>query len=63
MRRAPAVVAADAGVTFPHAFDMQGDLSAESGYRGAPCTFCLAAAGTLAYTSTGAVSDRLGVTL
>ncbi len=65
--------AADAGVTFPNAFDQQGDLSAELGLRGAPYTFFVAADGTLAYTQTGAVadlagfeqlvSDHLGVTL
>ncbi|QNG39219.1 TlpA family protein disulfide reductase [Geodermatophilaceae bacterium NBWT11] len=65
--------AADAGATFPNAFDRQGDLSAELGYRGAPYTFFLAADGTLTYTETGAVdslaefeqlvSDHLGVTL
>lgn len=65
--------AADAGVTFPNAFDQQGDLAAEQGYRGAPYTFFVAADGTLAYTESGAVSslaefeqlvaDHLGVTL
>lgn len=65
--------AADAGVTFPNAFDQQGDLSAELGIRSAPYTFFLAADGTLAYTQVGPVadlaafeqlvSDHLGVTL
>jgi len=65
--------AADAGVTFPNAFDQQADLMAEQGLPGAPYTFFLAADGTLAYTQTGPVdslaefeqlvSDHLGVTL
>lgn len=49
--------AADAGVTFPNAFDQQGDLLAEQGLRGAPYTFFIAADGTLAYTQTGAVDS------
>lgn len=65
--------AADAGVTFPNAFDQQGDLLDEEGLRGAPYTFFVAADGTLAYTQSGAVAslsefeqlvaDHLGVTL
>jgi len=62
-----------AGVTFPNAFDQQGDLLAEEGLRGAPYTFFVAADGTLAYTQSGAVqsldefrqlvADHLGVAL
>ena len=65
--------AADAEVTFPNAFDQQGDLSAELGIRSAPHTFFVAADGALAYTQTGPVddlaafeqlvADHLGVTL
>ncbi|MSW65418.1 MAG: hypothetical protein F2825_11100 [Actinobacteria bacterium] len=65
--------AADAGVTFPNAFDQQDDLLSDLGRRGAPFTFFVAADGTLAYTEAGAVSsydelrqlvaDHLGVTL
>jgi thiol-disulfide isomerase/thioredoxin len=65
--------AADAGVTFPNAFDQQNDLLTEEGLRGAPYTFFVAADGTLTHTETGAVSsladleqlvaDHLGVTL
>ncbi|KQS68702.1 TlpA disulfide reductase family protein [Modestobacter sp. Leaf380] len=65
--------AADAGVTFPNAFDQQGDLMAELGRNGAPYTFFLAADGTLAHTEAGQVADlaefeqlvseHLGVTL
>ncbi len=65
--------AADAGVTFPNAFDQQGDLLDEEGLRGAPYTFFVAADGTLAHTQSGAVAslaefeqlvaDHLGVQL
>jgi len=65
--------AADAGVTFPNAFDQQNDLLAQEGLRGAPYTFFVAADGTLAYTQMRAVddldefrqlvADHLGVTL
>ncbi|SSC24286.1 Redoxin, partial [Klenkia terrae] len=65
--------AADAGVTFPNAFDQQDELLSDLGRRGAPFTFFVAADGTLAYTEAGAVSsydelrqlvaDHLGVTL
>ncbi|GHE12002.1 TlpA family protein disulfide reductase [Klenkia taihuensis] len=65
--------AADAGVTFPNAFDQQNDLLAEEGLRGAPYTFFVAADGTLAYTQLRPVqsvdefrqlvADHLGVTL
>lgn len=65
--------AADAGVTFPNAFDQQGDLLSEEGLRGAPYTFFVAADGTLAFTQVGAVAsldefkqlvaDHLGVML
>jgi thiol-disulfide isomerase/thioredoxin len=65
--------AADAGVTFPNAFDQQADLSAELGIPSAPLTLFVAADGTLAYTQVGPVrdlaqfeqlvADHLGVTL
>ncbi len=65
--------AADAGVTFPNAFDQRDDLLSDLGRRGAPFTFFLAADGTLAHTEAGAVSsyeelrqlvaDHLGVAL
>ncbi|SDO87552.1 Thiol-disulfide isomerase or thioredoxin [Klenkia soli] len=65
--------AADAGVTFPNAFDQQDDLLAEQGLRGAPYTFFVTADGTVAHTESGAVSsydelrqlvaDHLGVDL
>ena len=65
--------AADAGVTFPNAFDQQDDLLAEQGLRGAPFTFFVAADGTVTHTESGAVSsydelrqlvaDHLGVDL
>ncbi|MEI4272497.1 TlpA disulfide reductase family protein [Klenkia sp. LSe6-5] len=65
--------AADAGVTYPNAFDQQGDLLSEEGLRGAPYTFFVSADGALTYTQSGAVdsleefeqlvADHLGVTL
>ncbi|SDF60990.1 TlpA family protein disulfide reductase [Klenkia brasiliensis] len=65
--------AADAGVTFPNAFDKYRDLMAELGINNLPYTYFVAADGTLAYTQIGPVqdlaefeqlvADHLGVTL
>ncbi|MPQ98051.1 redoxin family protein [Modestobacter sp. I12A-02628] len=42
--------AADAGVTFPSAFDAQGDLAAELGKRALPVTYLVRADGSVAHT-------------
>ncbi len=65
--------AADAGVTFPSALDMQGDLMAGQGLNVLPVSYFLDADGGLAYTQIGPVADleqfrqlvaeHLGVTL
>ena len=47
--------AEDAGITFPSAFDGDGELMAELGLNALPYTFFLAADGTLAHTEVGPV--------
>jgi thiol-disulfide isomerase/thioredoxin len=47
--------AEDAGITFPSAFDGDGELMAELGLNALPYTFFLAADGTLAHTELGPV--------
>ena len=47
--------AQDAGITFPSAFDGDGELMAEIGLNALPYTFFLAADGTLAHTEVGPV--------
>ena len=49
--------AADAGTTFPSAFDGQGDLMAELGLPGLPYTMFLAADGSLAHSEIGPVES------
>ena len=49
--------AADAGVTFPNAFDGEGRLMAELGLVGLPYTAFLAADGTLAHSELGPVDS------
>jgi cytochrome c biogenesis protein CcmG/thiol:disulfide interchange protein DsbE len=49
--------AADAGVTFPSAFDGEGKLMAELGINVLPYTYFLAPDGTLAYTQVGPVTS------
>jgi thiol-disulfide isomerase/thioredoxin len=63
----------DAGVTFPNAFDGQGDLMADLGLNALPYTMFLAADGTLVHSQLGPVhsedelrglvAEHLGVTL
>jgi thiol-disulfide isomerase/thioredoxin len=65
--------AAEAGVTFPGAFDGEGRLMAGMGIKGLPYTYFLDASGAVAYTQVGPVSsldelrslvaEHLGVTL
>jgi cytochrome c biogenesis protein CcmG/thiol:disulfide interchange protein DsbE len=65
--------AADSGVSFPSAFDGDGELMTKMGLQGLPATFFLDAAGTITYTEIGgftsyddlraAVADHLGVQL
>ena len=65
--------AADAGVTFPSAFDGEGELMAELGLNALPVTYFLDADGGLTYTQVGPVAsvdelrglvaDHLGVPL
>lgn len=65
--------AADAGITFPSAFDGEGQLMAEFGLNALPFTMFLAADGTLVHTRLGPVAsveelrglvaDHLGVQL
>ena len=65
--------AADAGATFPSAFDGQGELMAELGLGALPYTYLLDADGGVAYVQVGPVADlaeleglvaeHLGVTL
>jgi len=65
--------AADAGVTFPGAFDGEGRLMAELGLPGLPATYFLDADGAVVHTETGPVdsldelqslvADHLGVRL
>jgi cytochrome c biogenesis protein CcmG, thiol:disulfide interchange protein DsbE len=49
--------AADAGVTFPGAFDGEGELMAELGINVLPYTYFLDADGRLAYTQVGPVDS------
>lgn len=49
--------AADAGLTFPSAFDADGDLAAEFGLRGLPHSVFLAADGSVAHVEAGAVDS------
>jgi thiol-disulfide isomerase/thioredoxin len=49
--------AADTGVTFPSAFDGEGELMAELGLNGLPYTAFLAADGTLAHSELGPVDS------
>ena len=49
--------AADAGTTFPSAFDGEGDLMAELGLNGLPFTMFLAADGTLVHSELGPVDS------
>ena len=49
--------AADAGITFPSAFDGEGALMAELGLGGLPYTAFLAADGTLAHSELGPVDS------
>ena len=49
--------AADAGTTFPSAFDGEGDLMAELGLNGLPYTMFLAADGTLVHSELGPVES------
>jgi cytochrome c biogenesis protein CcmG/thiol:disulfide interchange protein DsbE len=49
--------AADAGVTFPHAFDGEGELMAQLGLNGLPYTAFIAADGTLAHSELGPVDS------
>jgi thiol-disulfide isomerase/thioredoxin len=49
--------AADAGVTFPSAFDGDGKLMTEVGFNGLPATFFLDADGALVYTKLGLIDS------
>ena len=49
--------AEDAGVTFPNAFDGEGELMAELGLNGLPYTAFLAADGTLVHSELGPVDS------
>jgi thiol-disulfide isomerase/thioredoxin len=49
--------AADAGVTFPNAFDGEGQLMAELGLNGLPYTAFIAADGTLEHSELGPVES------
>jgi thiol-disulfide isomerase/thioredoxin len=49
--------AADAGVTFPSAFDGEGELMAQLGLNGLPYTAFLTADGTLAHSELGPVDS------
>ncbi len=49
--------AADAGLTFPQAFDADGELMAELGLNALPYTAVLAADGTLAHSEIGPVES------
>ena len=63
--------AADSGVTFPSAFDGEGELMADLGLNGLPYTYLVDADGALAHTQvgpvtsldqlTGLVAEHLGV--
>jgi cytochrome c biogenesis protein CcmG/thiol:disulfide interchange protein DsbE len=49
--------AADAGLTFPSAYDEDGALAAELGLRGLPHSVFLAADGSIAHVETGVISS------
>ena len=49
--------ATDAGLTFPLAFDGDGELAAELGLRGLPHTLFLAADGSVAHVESGGISS------
>jgi hypothetical protein len=49
--------AADAGVTFPSAFDGEGQLMTDLGLNALPYTYFLDAGGALTYTQTGPVQS------
>jgi thiol-disulfide isomerase/thioredoxin len=49
--------AADAGVTFPSAFDGEGELMTDLGLHGLPYTYFLDADGALVYTQVGPVAS------
>ncbi|RBY94038.1 TlpA family protein disulfide reductase [Blastococcus sp. TBT05-19] len=49
--------AADAGLTFPSAFDGEGELAAELGLRGLPQSVFLAADGSIAHIEAGEISS------
>jgi cytochrome c biogenesis protein CcmG/thiol:disulfide interchange protein DsbE len=49
--------AADAGVTFPSAFDGDGELMTDRGLNGLPYTYFLDADGGLAYTQVGPIAS------
>jgi cytochrome c biogenesis protein CcmG, thiol:disulfide interchange protein DsbE len=49
--------AADAGVTFPSAFDGDGELMTDLGLRGLPYTYFLDAGGAVVYTQVGPVAS------
>jgi cytochrome c biogenesis protein CcmG/thiol:disulfide interchange protein DsbE len=49
--------AADAGVTFPSAFDAEGELMTELGLNGLPYTYLLDADGGLVYTQVGPIAS------
>jgi thiol-disulfide isomerase/thioredoxin len=49
--------AADAGITFPNAFDGEGELMTELGINALPYTYFLDADGGLAYTQVGPVES------
>jgi cytochrome c biogenesis protein CcmG/thiol:disulfide interchange protein DsbE len=49
--------AADAGVTFPSAFDGEGELMTDLGLHGLPYTYFLDADGALVYTQVGPVTS------
>ena len=65
--------AADAGTTFPSAFDGDGELMTELGLQGLPVTYFLDAGGAITFSKMGyfssyddlrsAVADHLGVQL
>jgi thiol-disulfide isomerase/thioredoxin len=47
----------DAGLTFPNAFDAEGEVAAELGLRGLPHTLFVAADGSVAHVELGAVAS------
>ncbi len=49
--------ATDAGLTFPLAFDGEGELAAELGLRGLPHTLFLAADGSVVHVESGGISS------